>query len=53
MESKIFNINRRNFLKGATAAAVLSSFWNVWFRNNESRKTLAGRSYRYRLVWYQ
>lgn len=26
METKIFNINRRNFLKGATAAAVLSSF---------------------------
>lgn len=26
MESKIFNINRRNFLKGASAAMVLSSF---------------------------
>ncbi|NAS12333.1 Gfo/Idh/MocA family oxidoreductase [Poritiphilus flavus] len=26
MEAKTFNINRRNFLKGATAAAVLSSF---------------------------
>ncbi|MEX0289145.1 MAG: Gfo/Idh/MocA family oxidoreductase [Flavobacteriaceae bacterium] len=26
MESKLFNINRRHFLKGATAAAVLSSF---------------------------
>ncbi len=26
METKTFNINRRNFLKGATAAAVLSSF---------------------------
>lgn len=26
MENQLFNINRRNFLKGATAAAVLSSF---------------------------
>ncbi|MGB5317912.1 Gfo/Idh/MocA family oxidoreductase [Eudoraea sp.] len=31
MESKIFNINRRNFLKGATAAAVLSSFGTYGF----------------------
>ena len=31
MESKTFNINRRNFLKGATAAAVLSSFGTYGF----------------------
>ncbi len=31
METKIFNINRRNFLKGATAAAVLSSFGSYGF----------------------
>ncbi|NNL00876.1 MAG: Gfo/Idh/MocA family oxidoreductase [Eudoraea sp.] len=31
MESKLFNINRRNFLKGATAAAVLSSFGTYGF----------------------
>ncbi len=31
MESSHFNINRRNFLKGATAAAVLSSFGSYGF----------------------
>jgi len=31
MESGAFNINRRNFLKGATAAAVLSSFGTYGF----------------------
>ena len=31
MEPKTFNINRRNFLKGATAAAVLSSFGTYGF----------------------
>lgn len=31
MESKTFNINRRNFLKGATAAAVLSSLGTYGF----------------------
>jgi predicted dehydrogenase len=31
MDSKTFNINRRNFLKGATAAAVLSSFGTYGF----------------------
>ena len=31
METKLFNINRRKFLKGATAAAVLSSFGSYGF----------------------
>lgn len=46
MESKTFNINRRNFLKGATAAAVLSSFGTYGFelmnRNKPWRVGLIG-----------
>lgn len=39
MESNIFNINRRNFVKGASAAMILSSFSTYGFDFTDQNKT--------------
>ena len=51
METKTFNINRRNFLKGSFASLVLSSFGLYGFDLMNPTKPYRVWGYWNRLVW--